>query len=126
MAKLAINKHKTRADAEISYLQKVDDICEALRMKLMTPGTGQSMVYDIKYQEALMGFGPYIEAEAEALEVPLQTVIDSVIAARQSVDQKVCLLEGKRIKTKRLIREASSAAEMHSIIASANLSFDID
>lgn len=126
MAKLAINKHKTRADAEISYLQKVDDICEALRMKLMTPGTGQSMVYDIKYQEALMGFGPYIEAEAEALEVPLQTVIDSVIAARQSVDQKVSLLEGKRIKTKRLIREASSAAEMHSIIASANLSFDID
>lgn len=107
-------------------MKKVDEICESLRMKLVTPGSGQSMVYEIKYQEALLGSGPYIEAEAEALEVPLQEVIDSIIAARHSSNQKISLLEGRRLRAKKLIRQAETAAEMHAIITNANLSIDTD
>ena len=93
MAKLNASTYKTRDDAERHFLQIVDKEAESVRMRHLTAGSGQSLVYEIKYQEALIGSGPYIEAEAEALEVPLQEVIDSIIAARHLTNQQISLPE---------------------------------
>tara|TARA_R110000850_G_scaffold224706_1_gene350118 strand:- start:291 stop:671 length:381 start_codon:yes stop_codon:yes gene_type:complete len=126
LAKLNASTYKTRDDAERHFLQIVDKEAESVRMRHLTAGSGQSLVYEIKYQEALIGSGPYIEAEAEALEVPLQEVIDSIIAARHLTNQQISLLEGKRLKTKKLIKQATNATEMHAIVKNANLTLDTD
>ncbi|WP_108449363.1 hypothetical protein [Halomonas sp. BN3-1] len=65
-----------------------------------------------KYQEALAGGGPFLHAEAEALGVPLQQVIDAVLDARREADQAEAQAEAARIAAKSEIRKAGTVREM--------------
>ena len=97
------------------YLDIVDQAAENARMRHLTPGSGQSMTYEVKYQEALAGGGPMISAEADALGMTVQEVVDSVLAARQEWQVLGAQIEAARLKAKKAIREAQTAAEMHRI-----------
>lgn len=115
MANLKAFLHNTLDDAARHYLDIVDQAAERARMQHLTPGSGQAMTYELKYQEALAGGGPLIQAEADALEVTLQEVIDSVLSARQQWQTLGAQIEAARLKAKKEIREAQTAAEMHRI-----------
>jgi hypothetical protein len=112
---LNVSAFKSRTDAEQHYLSLVDNAAEDARMRHLTPGTGQSMTYEAKHQEALAGGGPMIAAEAEALDMTQQEVIDSVLTARQHWQALGAQIEAARLKAKKAIRKAAVAAEMHTI-----------
>lgn len=115
MATLNAFFHTTLKEAERHYLNAVDQAAESARMRHLTPGAGQSMTYEAKHQEALAGGGPMIEAEAEALGVTTQDVIDSVLLARKQWQALGAQIEAARLKAKKQIREAATAAQMHRI-----------
>jgi len=115
LANLKAFLHNTLDDAVRHYLDIVDQAAENARMRHLTPGSGQSMTYEVKHQEALAGGGPMISAEAEALGMTVQEVIDSVLAARQQWQVLGAQIEAARLKAKKAIREAQTAAEMHRI-----------
>lgn len=115
MANLKAFLHNTLDDAVRHYLDIVDDAAENARLKHLTPGSGQAMTYELKYQEALAGGGPMISAEVEALGMTVQEVIDSVLVARQQWQVLGAQIEAARSKAKKAIREAQTAAEMHRI-----------
>ncbi|MGP9656491.1 hypothetical protein ACT3S5_00365 [Halomonas sp. AOP31-B1-25] len=115
MANLKAFLHNTLDDAVRHYLDIVDDAAENARLKHLTPGSGQAMTYELKYQEALAGGGPMISAEAEALGMTVQEVIDSVLVARQQWQVLGAQVEAARLKAKKAIREAQTAADMHRI-----------
>lgn len=119
MAKLSVSRFDDRAALERHYIAKIDTLAEEERQKHITPGHGQSMTYEIKLREALSGGGPVLQAEADALGVTLQTVIDSVIAANNAWVALNAAIEARRIKLKRDIRGAGGASEMHAIAKQA-------
>lgn len=97
------------------YLGEVDHLAEEARSKVATPGSGQAMTYEVKHQEALAGGGRMLQAEAEALGMTLQEVVDSVLAARQAWLVAGGQIEVARLKAKKDIRAATTAGEMHQI-----------
>lgn len=116
MAKLTVSRFKDLDETRAHYLGTVDNEAERLRMQYLTPGNGQAMTYEEKHRQALAGGGPMITAEAEALEVTEQEVIDSVIAARALWEQVGSQIEAARLKAKRDIRAAGTPAEMHQVV----------
>ena len=115
MANLKAFLHNTLDDAVRHYLDIVDQAAENARMQHLTPGSGQSMTYEVKHQEALAGGGPMISAEADALGMTVQEVVDSVLVARQQWQVLGAQIEAARLKAKKAIREAQTAAEIHRI-----------
>lgn len=115
MPKITLNQFVSQEDAKAYYLIAVDQAAEATRMRHLTPGSGQSMTYEIKHQEALAGGGSMISAEADALGMTAQEVIDSVLLARQRWQALGVQIEAARLKAKKAIREAQTAAEMHRV-----------
>ncbi|PHS59686.1 MAG: hypothetical protein COB03_02260 [Alteromonas sp.] len=115
MATLKASTFNDRDSAERHFLGLVDQGAENARMRHLTPGPGQSMTYELKHQEALAGGGPMIAAEAEALGVTNQEVVDSVLLARQKWQALSAKIESARLKAKKQIREAETAVEMHRI-----------
>lgn len=115
MAKLTVTTFKDLSETKAHYLATVDAEAERLRMQHITPGQGQAMTYEEKHRQALDGGGPMITAEAEALGVTEQEVIDSVLAGRGRWDLAGAKIEAARIKAKRDIRAATTPAEMHAI-----------
>lgn len=115
MATLKASTFTDRDSAERHFLVLVDQEAEMARLRHLTPGSGQSMTYEVKYQEALAGGGPMLAAEAEALGMTVQDVIDSVLMARQQWQVLGAQIEAARLKAKKAIREAETPAEMHRI-----------
>lgn len=115
MATLKASTFADRDSAERHFLSLVDQAAENARLKHLTPGSGQSMTYEVKHQEALAGGGPMISAEVEALGMTVQEVIDSVLVARQQWQVLGAQVEAARLKAKKAIREAQTAADMHRI-----------
>lgn len=116
MAKLKVSRFSTLDEARSHYLGEVDRLAKAERSKYITTGNGQAMTYEEKHRQALNGGGPMITAEAEALEVTEQEVIDSVLAARAQWEQVGAQIEAARLKAKKDIRAATTAAEMHAVV----------
>ncbi|SNY95580.1 hypothetical protein [Halomonas sp. hl-4] len=116
MTKLSVTQFSGRDDAERYYLAQADSLAEKARSQFLTPGSGQAATYEAKYQEALSGGGPFLEAEAEALGVSVETVAASVIAAREKCRGKEVVIEKARAGAKQRVRRASTAADMHRIV----------
>lgn len=115
MATLSARTFTDRDSAERHFLSLVDQAAESARLKHLTPGSGQSMTYEVKWQEAQAGGGPMIEAEAAALDMTVAEVIESITIARQQWQTLGAQIEATRLKAKKQIRVAATAAEMHRI-----------
>lgn len=108
---LKVSSFADIAEARDHFLQRVDNSAESILF--VTPSRIES--YEAKHREALEGSGPYLEAEAEALGVPVESVVQSVLDARQARVLRASRVEAARIRAKALIREAQTPAEMHRI-----------
>lgn len=106
---------RPQSEIKNACLSEVDALAENARSKIVTPGSGQSMTYEAKHQEALAGGGVMLQLEADALGVTLQEVVDSVLAARQAWLVAGGQIEAARLKAKRDMRAATTAADMHQI-----------
>lgn len=115
MAKLSIGRFGSRGEAEQHFVAQVNAIAEGARQVFVTPGAGQAMAYEAKHQEALAGDGPMLQAEADALGVTVEEVAQSVLSARAKCRAKEAKVEAARMKAKKAIRSAPSAADMHRI-----------
>ncbi|MDT8895493.1 hypothetical protein RSO41_12585 [Halomonas sp. I1] len=106
MGKLSIRRHADRDAAEAHYLDAVDRAA---------PGVPPLIAArrEAKWQEALSGGGPILAAEADALGCSLQSVIDSVTAARSGWCESESAREAARIRAKTRIRHADTPADMH-------------
>ena len=106
MAKLSVRRHADRAAAEAHYLDAVDRAA---------PGVPPLIAArrEAKWAEAQAGGGPILRAEADALGTSLQSVIDSVIAARREWCESEAAREAARIQAKTRIRNAETPADMH-------------
>lgn len=111
-----VSHFESAEEAKSHYLKEADRLAEQARSKIATPGSGQAMTYEVKREEALAGGGPMLQAEADALGMTLQEVVDSVLAARQAWLEAGGQVEAARLKGKKDIRAATTANEMHQII----------
>lgn len=116
MAKLTVSRFKDLDETRGHYLTTADAEAERIRSQHITPGPGQAMTYEEKHRQALNGGGPMITAEAEALDMTEQEVIDSVLAARAQWEQIGSWIEAARLKAKADIRTSQSSAEMYGIV----------
>ena len=116
MAKLSIKRHATSEVARTQYAAKVDEHAEMVRCRYITKGDGQAMSYEAKHRQALAGGGAMITAEARALGITEQEVIDSVLAARERWELAGAKIEAARIKAKRDIRQADTPQAMHQVV----------
>lgn len=108
-----------RSAAERHFLRRIDEKAEAARESIITAAPGQSMTYEAKHQEAErfveeegQGEYPWLSGEAEALDVSVENVADSVIAARQAWQQAGIQIEQVRLSAKKKVRSSDSEDEM--------------
>lgn len=111
---------QTRDEAIAHYLSRVDAKAEKARAASITSSPGQTLTYEAKRAEANRypndGPFPWLEGEAEELGMTVQEVADSVKQAQAAWEQRGIEIERKRLKAKKLIREAQTTSEMQSVV----------
>lgn len=116
MVKYTVKQFPDLEETKRFYLSQADEYAEREREQFITPGNGQAMSYEEKHRQALAGGGSMITAEAEALEITEQEVIDSVLAARAQWEQIGAAIEAARLKAKKSIRHANTPADAHNAV----------
>lgn len=117
MSKLTVSSFDDVKSLKETYLTRIDDVAEQARERLITKGAGQSMTYEAKYLEALKGEGPFLRAEAKALNTSVSQVIDSILQARERWEVQGAVIEANRLKAKHAMKRATTASEMHVIVS---------
>ena len=98
-------------DAEAHYLALIDTAAAAARH--IDPA--QAEVYREKLAEAKAGGGPRLTAEAAALGIDAETVLNGVLKNHEQRQQHIHRIELARITAKAAVRNAANAAAMHRI-----------
>ena len=111
MANLKASTYANRELAEQHHLTLVD---RAIAVARYTDAS-QELIYRQKVEEAVAGGGELLEAEAALLDKPINELIDSVLIQHNERQKRISQMELLRIKAKKEIREAQTAAEMHRI-----------
>lgn len=111
MANLKASTYANRELAEQHHLTLVDHAIAVARYT----DASQELIYRQKVEEAVAGGGELLEAEAALLDKPINELIDSVLIQHNERQQRISQMELLRIKAKKEIREAQTAAEMHRI-----------
>lgn len=116
MAKITLNQFSSNKEAVSFYLRSVDEEIESARAEFITKGEGQAMAYEEKYKEAIIGGGPILQAEADALGLTLDQVVASVLVARSKWRLITEKTEPMRVRCKRDMRAATRASDMMALI----------
>ena len=101
----------------------VDAAAESARLRFITPGAGQAMVYQQKAAEARAilagGDGPFPHLQAEVgITAPSLAEVAAVVMAMENAWLAVsAAIEAKRLAGKRDIAQAQSQAEVDAILA---------
>jgi len=115
-----------------SSMARIDMLAEAERLKYITGGSGQSMVYDKKAQEAESFINdnsldvskmPHIVSEASILQKTNLEIAQNIISNRDKWVQISANIEAKRIKAKTDIKSSTTKDEIDNILAS--ISFEV-
>lgn len=108
-----LNAHTlgSRDDAEAHYLALIDSAAATARH--IDPA--QAEVYREKLAEAKAGGGPRLTAEADALGIDAETVLNGVLQKHEQRQQHIHRIELARITAKAAVRNAANAAAMHRI-----------
>lgn len=114
MTTLNAHTFQNRTDAEAHYLGLVD--VWASEKRRIDPA--QEAIYRRKAQEAEVGGGPLLNAEAEALRIDKVMLCEQVKAAEAATQAAWQNIEIQRVKAKADIRKANTAAQMHGIYKS--------
>lgn len=116
MAKMQVKSFESLEHARAHYIKEIDRVAEESRANVITAAPGQAMSYEAKYQEASRWPNnppfPWLEGEAQALSMTVEAVKDSVLLARQQWEGLGVTIEAARLKAKKDVNQASSAASM--------------
>ncbi|PZR92238.1 MAG: hypothetical protein DI537_13705 [Stutzerimonas stutzeri] len=122
--KLKINLAPQRALA----IAQIDELIEGARLRFVTPGSAQAMVYQQKYEEALAFIAdpqidpaevPHIYGEI-GITAPSPAEVAQVILNLRSLWRDVsALLEQLRLGSKQAIEQASTAEAIQEVIDAA-------
>lgn len=99
-----------------AMLARIDQEAEAFRLRFITPGSGQAMVYMVKEAEAralradAAAAAPHIESEAAARGLPSAGVAQIVIDMADTWRGLSAAIEGRRIGAKLAIEAAATVA----------------
>jgi hypothetical protein len=119
-------------ERKASATRAVDDEAERRRLTYLTPGSGQALVYQEKRREAEAALAAFSEAGGQPVdpaEFPLlaaelgitasdlQGVAQAVMSTALAWTQVAAAIEGTRLKAKRDIDAATSAAQVEAILA---------
>lgn len=112
---------------KISYAKAIDIMAEDVRLKFITPGAGQAMVYQRKVQEAetlALDNNPYpphyplLAAEVGITGETIQEVAETVLAMRDQWLLVAAAIETARLLAKAAVKQASTAAEIEGVVNS--------
>ena len=120
MAKLTVGNEATIIPKLIG---EIDNIAEQARLRIVSPGSGQAMTYQSKFEEAkafkagTAEATPWLSSEAEATGQTVAQVADNVIAARQQWESVGVHIEAARLKAKKAVRSAPDRATAHAAVS---------
>lgn len=108
-------------------LQHIDVLAEATRLKYITTGAGQAMIYQEKMEEALdfatagypeaeIGNYPFIEAEAEIQNVTGRIAADEILSRATIWRQKGVAIEKERRRAKLLIEQQTTIEGIENVL----------
>lgn len=115
-------KAERMASLKASNKATIDQAVEAKRLQYLTPGSGQSMAYEQKYNEAAafkaaenpdVSDFPHIESEVGITAPTAEEVADVIIAVRQQWVALSAALEGLRLGYKKAVNDATLPSEVH-------------
>jgi hypothetical protein len=117
------------ATYQSSAKAEVDNFAEAVRKKYITAGSGQSMTYQQKADEAAaykaagypvstVGY-PHVQAEADALLLTPTAAADAILATRDAWLVISASIEKERMRGKRRIGEATSIDQVSAYLSDA-------
>jgi len=101
----------------LGYLQ-IDAEAERFRLQYLSPGAGQMMTYMYKANEAKAYKAdpaadvPFLAAESRALGIPLDVLVDDVLARVQDWATIGTHVEVKRLNAKAAVAEADNLAKL--------------
>lgn len=112
---MKLNLKKNLGPLREAAKAKIDRDAEAERLKYLTNGSGQAMVYRAKQDEAAAfnadgTVGPFIASEAQALGLTHQQVVDRWVAMQAQWLQVAALIEAKRLVAKDAVDAAGTPA----------------
>lgn len=122
--KLKVNLDPQRS---VAYV-KIDTMIETARLKIVTPGSGQAMVYQQKYEEALAFVAnpaidplevPHIYGEIGITAPSAFEVAQVILNLRDMWREVSAQLEHVRLSAKRSVELAGSLAEIEQVVISA-------
>ena len=115
--RIKVSRFGSLLDAQTDACSRVDTVAEQVRLKYLTPGSGQAMEYEEAYRQALefvsnpSGHYSMLEADVEAgLCETVEEAASAVIAMRQKWEQAGQTIRQIRLCAKRRIREATDTA----------------
>ena len=122
---MKLNLRKDLTPLREAAKAKIDNAAEAERLKYLTNGSAQAMVYRAKQDEAAEflatgKLGPFIISEANALSMTHQQVVDRWVAMQAQWLQIAALIEAKRLVAKDAVDAAVTPA---AIDAAASVSW---
>lgn len=124
MAKLNAKRCDSLDHLQRLYCAKVDEYAESTRLRYITPGAGQALVYQSKHADALKylensnGSFPWIEREALDTNRTMLQVAQEVITSQATWESVGVEIESARLDAKRQIRSAQTSGEMARIVSS--------
>ena len=122
---MKINLRKDLAPLREAAKAKIDNAAEAERLKYLTNGSAQAMVYRAKQDEAADfiangTIGPFIASEAQALGMTHQQVVDRWVTMQSQWLMIAAQIEAVRLVSKDAVDAAGTPA---AIDAAANVSW---
>ncbi|MES3674446.1 hypothetical protein QC589_00665 [Halomonas elongata] len=116
MSKLSVTTFVDLEDATSRHLDEADQVAERALRRLSSPM--KRGLHAAKAEEALRSEGPrpLLDAEADALDEPIDIIIARVTEQRKKYDAKCAKIESARIKARADIRAAASAADQKRIV----------
>ncbi|MCC4288532.1 hypothetical protein [Vreelandella aquamarina] len=111
MANLKASTFASRELAEKYHLSLIDLAAAEARHT----DVSQELIYQQKVAEATAGGGELLIAEAAALGIDAETVLNGVLKNHQQRQQHIHRIELDRITAKAAVRNAATAAAMHRI-----------
>lgn len=125
----AITSSSTLDDKKTNAKSIVDQTAERIRSKYITPGAGQTLVYQEKSDEATdyitAGYPvdltsyPFIQAEVNATGKTKEQAADDIIAAKATTIAALVSIEEERLSGKRNIDDVVDESGINSICDAA-------
>lgn len=117
--KVEVARFTTLAESQAHARRKVDEAAEAVRIRYLTPGSGQALEYEAAHREAerrlqgIAGTYPMLQADVDAgLAVDLDDAATLVVQTRAQWETLGAVIRTIRLGAKHQIGQAQTQADV--------------